>query len=432
MKKYFISNVLVHWPGHSLHGKRTHVSYAEGKIHHIGLDIASDAFIKIPGDEMVLLPGLADVGAQFCDPGLEECETLQTGAMAAMAGGITTVMLSPFSDPPVTQKSSVKYLLEESKKVACEIFPLGCATKGMGGKDMAEIMDMWQAGAVGFTDDMRSVEDSYLFQRILAYTKSLRAPIMHYPQDPALSRGGKVHESAFTQKMGLKGIPRISEIIAVTRDIELCKHIEAELHITGISTLESVELIRTAKKRGIGVTCDVSILNLFFTDKNLGQFRSDLKVLPPLRENKDMEALWEGIRDGTIDFITSRHHPRNSERKRSEFERSDFGASTIQGFLPALWEGFSKHGILDLLPEKTAFAPRRTFLRSEPKLEKDAPAHFVVLKPNQENRHLWFSRGKSTPEEYRRMQHEVILTCGPKGSIRPGTILDPDDDDLFP
>jgi dihydroorotase len=429
MKKYFISNVLVHWPGHSLHGKRTHISYAEGKIHHIGLEIASDGFIRIAGDELVLLPGLADVGAQFCDPGFEENENIETGSMAAMAGGVTTVMTSPYADPPVWQKAQVKYIIEKSKKVGCEIFPLGTLTRKLEGKDISEMMDMWQAGAAGFTDDMKSVEDSFLMQRVLVYAKSLRVPAMHFPSDPALSRGGKVNESPFTQNMGLKGIPRLSEIIAVNRDIEVSKFNEAPLHITGISTRESVDQIRKAKQAGVPVTCDVPVLNLFLTERNLGRFRTDLKVLPPLREPEDLNALWEGLRDGTIDFVSSRHHPRCPEKKRAEFELSDFGASTIQGFLPALWEGFSKRDMLDLLPEKSAFAARRIFLRHQPKLEKDAPAHFVILRPNHQVRHIWFSKGKSCPEEYRRMPHEVILTCGPMGSIRPGAVLDNDDED---
>lgn len=429
MKKYFISNVLVNWPGHSLHGKRTHISYAEGRIHQLGIEIASDVFIKIDGSEMVLLPGLADVGAQFCDPGMEEHETIETGSMAAMAGGVTTVMTSPYSDPPVWQKAQVKYIIEKSRKTGCEIFPLGTLTRKMEGKEIAEMMDMWQAGAAGFTDDMKSIEDSFLMQRVLVYAKSLKVPAVHFPQDPPLSRGGRVNESAYTQKMGLKGIPRLSEIICVSRDIEVSKFNEAPLHITGISTKESVDLIRKARQSGVPLTCDVPVLNLFFTELNLRKFRTDLKVLPPLREPNDLEALWEGLKDGTIDFVSSRHQPRSSEKKRSEFELSDFGASTIQGFLPALWEGFSKRDMLDLLPEKSAFAARRIFLRHPPKLEKDAPAHFVILKPNQEFRHLWFSKGKSCPEEYRNMPHEVILTCGPHGSIRPGAVLDQDDED---
>lgn len=429
MKKYFISNVLVHWPGHSLHGKRTNISYDEGRIHSLGLEIASDGFIRIPGDDLVLLPGLADVGAQFCDPGLEEHETIESGACAAMAGGVTTVMMSPFSSPPIWQKAQVHYILEKAKKAGCEIFPMGTLTRKLEGKDIADMMDLWQAGAVGFTDDLQSIADSYLLQRILLYAKSLRVPAVHYPQDPALSRGGKVNESAHTQRMGLKGIPRLSEIIAVTRDIEVSKFNEAPLHITGISTKESVELIRKAKKEGVPVTCDVPVLNLFLTELNLGKFRTDLKLLPPLRSQEDMEALWNGLSDGTIDFVASRHHPRNPEKKRADFELSDFGASTIQGFLPALWEGFSKRGILDLLPEKSAFAARRIFLRHPPKLEKDAPAHFVILRPDHQSRHIWFSKGKSCPEEYRRIPHEVILTCGPYGSIRPGAVLDTDEED---
>lgn len=398
-------------------------------MQHIGLEMAADGYIPIQGDEMVLLPGLADVGAQFCDPGMEENETIETGAAAAMAGGVTTVMMSPFTNPPIWEKSQVKYVLEKAKKSGCEIFPLATLSRKMEGKEISDMMDLWQAGAAGFSDDLNSIGDSFLLQRALLYAKSLRVPLIHFPRDPAICRGGQVNESAHTQQLGLKGIPRLSEIVAVTRDIEVSKFNEAPLHITGISTKESVEKIRKGKKAGAPVTCDVPVMNLIYTENNLGRFRTDLKVMPPLRGTEDREALWEGLKDGTIDFVTSRHHPRNPEKKKADFEISDFGASTLQGFLPALWEGFSKRGMIDLLPEKTAFAARRIFLRHPPKLEKDAPAHFVILKPNQQVRPLWFSKGKSCPADYRKMQHEVVLTCGPYGSSRPGSVLDQDDED---
>lgn len=269
--------------------------------------------------------GWMDCFANFCDPGNEHKETLETGSNAAAAGGYTDVMLIPNTHPSVHNKSQVEYVVQRTKNLPVNIYPIGAITKNTEGKELSEMYDMHNSGALAFSDGVNTVQSSGILLKAMEYVKAIDGIIIQLPDDKSIAANGLMNESVSSIKLGLPGRPAIAEEILIARDIELLQYTGSKIHFTGISTKRSLDLITKAKKDGLKISCSVTPYHLFFCDEDLENYDTNLKVNPPLRTKDDMNALREGIKKGSIDFIASHHQPQHWDDKTCEFEYAKYG-----------------------------------------------------------------------------------------------------------
>jgi dihydroorotase len=311
------------------HNKVCDVLIRNGKIDKIapGIEWSGEIF---EAPNLHLSAGWVDLRANFCDPGNEHKEDICSGLQAAKKGGFTGVCLVPETDPPVSSKSQVEYLRNRAKGSVTSVFPCGTLSASLEGKQLAELFDMQQTGAVAFTDGKKTMSDAGLMSTAMLYAKNLNALIISFPQEISLCRNGQIHEGEVSTILGLKGIPALAEELQLSRDIQLCEYNDARIHFTGISTEGGVELIRQAKKKGLKVTCDVYAHQLLINDKDLMNFDQNKKVMPPFRDETHRLALIEGLKDGTIDAICSDHTPEDVEHKHVEFENAAYGIIALE------------------------------------------------------------------------------------------------------
>jgi dihydroorotase len=362
-------------PNSPFHQKVADVLVEKGDITKIAAKINSDADV-IDGKGKYLSPGFFDLNCNIGELGLETKEDLKSGTRAAAAGGFTGVALMPNTQPPVHSKAEVEYLFNRAKNNLVDVYPLGAISHKREGKDMAEMYDMYLSGAKAFTDGNRPVQDAGLMERALLYTQGFDALILSYPEDTAIAGKAKVNEGEMSTLLGMKGIPSLAEELMIARDLYLAEYTGSKIHFSTISTVRSVELIKDAKKKGLKVTCDVAAHHLVLTDEALAGFDSQYKVKPPLRTQKDVNALLKGLKDGTIDAIVSQHTPHEVEFKDVEFEVAEFGIIALQtAFATALKAGLS----IELIVQKLAIAPRE-ILQVEPAIiAEGSKANLVLL-----------------------------------------------------
>jgi dihydroorotase len=329
-----------------------------------------------------LMPSLVCLRTHNSDPGNEHKETIETLAKTAVAGGFSKICLLPNSQPPVSSKSAINYLINYSKKLPIDVLPYGTLSQNMEGKEMSEMYDMFQAGAIGFTDGNQPIVNSNLMLRALQYTQIFGAKVFSHAEDTYLSHGGKMHEGNTSVHLGLKGIPALSEEMAIKRDIELIKYCNTAIHFSHISGKNAVEIIQKAKKQGLQITCDVAIANLCYTENDMLDYNSNFKLNPPLRSKEDRKALWNGLMDGTIDAIVSDHFPQNLESKQVEFEYAEEGMITLQTLLPMLIANAPKSFEITHLVEKLSTNPRKIVNQPEVIFEKGQEADFILYDTN--------------------------------------------------
>jgi dihydroorotase len=297
-----------------------------GIIQKIGRNIKTkDAEVwDLPGK--CVAPGFIDLHCHLREPGREDEETIKSGTMAALAGGFTTVCCMPNTTPAIDNETTVRAIIQESERVAqARVLPIGAATKGRTGGEVSEMGAMVAAGAVAVSDDGDPVADAEVMRRVLEYSKIFDIPVISHCEEKTLSRGGIMHEGAVSARLGMPGIPACAEEMIVARDILLAEATGARLHIAHVSTRGSVEIIRWAKSRGITVTCETCPHYFTLTDECVASFDAAFKVNPPLRAQADVDAIKEGLSDGTIDVIATDHAPHLASEKDVEFERAPFG-----------------------------------------------------------------------------------------------------------
>jgi len=347
----------------------------KGVISQIAANIEADAEV-IDGEGKFISPGFFDLNCNIGELGLETKEDLYTGTKAAAAGGFTGVALMPNTIPPVHSKAEIEYLLNRATKNLVDVYPLGAISYKREGKDLAEMYDMYLSGAKAFTDGNRPVQDAGLMERALLYAQGFDALVFSYPEDTAIAGKAKVNEGEVSTLLGMKGIPPLAEELMIARDLYLAEYTGSKIHFSTISTTRSVELIREAKRKGIEVTCDVAVHHLVLTDEALLGFDSLYKVKPPLRTRDDVNALLNGLKDGTIDAIVSQHTPHEVEFKDVEFEVAEFGIIGLQTALSlALKTGLD----INLIVEKLAINPRSILNIDIPVIAEGQAANLVLF-----------------------------------------------------
>ena len=326
--------------------------------------------------------GWFDMKVNFCDPGHEYKEDLTSGCNAAIAGGFTGVALMPSTQPALQSKSQIDYVLTKTKNSLIDVFPVGAVTVNRDGKDLCEMYDMKLAGAVAFTDDKRAIQDSGMLSRALLYAKNINSLIITFAEDKNISGNGSVNESANTTLLGFKGAPSLAEELMVARDIQISEYTDAPVHISGISCAKSVALIAEAKQKRIQVTCDVAAYSLLNDDSALKTFDSNFKVKPPLRNSSDVEALRQGVIDGTIDVIVSDHNPQEPESKDVEFDYASYGMIGLESFFGLVMKSLGDKMDLETLIEKFTTNPRHILNLDVPCLTEGAAANLTLFDVN--------------------------------------------------
>ena len=335
MPDLLLKNVRTSYSDKNVDGKNVYVH--QGKISTSEPSTLSNEAKIIESDDLIIFKNLIDFGTKISEPGHEYRESLEQTCKAAAYGGFSAIICFPDTDPVIDSKSSIEYIKSRSGKYdGVKIFQIGALTKGINGKELAEILEMNEAGAVAFSDGTHPVKNGGVLLRGLDYIKGIGKVIMSTPLDEDMFPKGLVHEGAISMLMGVPGIPSPAEEIFVHRDIELARYTGGKIHLNCISTTGSLELVRKAKSEGLNITCSVSANNLLFSVNDVASYDSNLKLLPPLRESNVSDALWEGVSDGTIDVITTQHMAYEPEKKDLEFPYASFGALGLQTAIPAL------------------------------------------------------------------------------------------------
>jgi len=366
-------------------------------------DHESDSRI-IDAKGLYVLPGLVDMHVHLREPGFEYKETIKTGTMAAIKGGFTTVCCMPNTYPVNDNASVTEFIIRKAaQKGYCTVLPIGAITKGQKGKELAEIGTMINEGCIAFSDDGHPVMNSLIMRRALEYSKTFDVPVISHCEDLTLSEGGVMNEGLMSVTLGLGGIPAEAEQIMVFRDILLAELTGGRLHIAHVSTEGSVNLIRDAKKRGVNVTAETCPHYFSITEDAVKGFDSNAKVNPPLRTERDIKAIKEGLRDGAIDVIATDHAPHHRDEKLREFDMAPFGISGLETAL-SLSLRLLEEGILTMnqLVEKMVLNPSRILRLNKGAFKVGANADIAIVDINKEYRvesERFVSKGKNTPFE---------------------------------
>jgi len=405
-------------PNSTHHQQVADILIKDGVIADIATNIQVNAEVFDAAGKYVS-PGFFDLNCNIGELGLETKEDLQTGTKAAAAGGFTGLALMPNTNPPVHSKAEVEFILNKAKGNLVNIYPLGTISYNCEGKDLAEMFDMHQSGAKAFTDGRYPVQDAGLMERALLYAQGFNGLVFSYPEDKAIAGKAKVHEGEVSTILGMKGIPALAEELMIARDLYLAGYTDSKIHFSTVSTRQSVDLIRQAKQKGLKVTCDVAAHHLVLTHEALMGFDSQYKVKPPLRTADDVQALIDGLNDGTIDAIVSQHTPHEVEFKAVEFEVAEYGMIALQTLLPLVL----KAGVsIDILVEKLAIAPRRILGVDAAVIEKGKPADLVVFDTNgqwQFTKQNNLSKSYNSPFIDEQLTGKVVLTCNNNQTFKP-------------
>jgi dihydroorotase len=382
--KILIKQARIIDPGGAYHGTNNDILIQNGLIEKVGKTLKTDADIQLEGDQLCVSPGWVDMGVQIGDPGFEHREDISSVSAAAAAGGYSTLLSWPNSDPAVDTKAGVLYIRRQTQGQLVEIHPIGAISKACKGEDITEMIDMQRVGALAFSDGQHSIQSAGLMLRALQYVKSFDGLIINQPQEENIEPHGQMNEGLVSTSLGMKGIPNLAEELMAQRDISLTEYTGSRLHMANISSAGTVELVRQAKLQGQAVTASVPVLNLLFCDEKVESFDVNYKVMPPLRSETDRRALVAGILDGTIDFITSNHTPLEDDRKKLEYPYADFGVIGLETSFGALTTHLGAQINMEQLVQALSTKARSIFSLGSASIEVGKVADLTIFDPSQE------------------------------------------------
>ena len=380
---YLIENAEIIHPGSELNRKRMHILIQNGIIsrisHQVIEGISSEELCKINADNLQLSPGWFDMRASFKDPGFEYKETLTSGCRAAMAGGFTEVAILPNTQPVIQSKNEIAYVQRHNLHHLVELHTIAAVSIDTLGKDLTEMIDLHTAGAIAFSDGEKPVWHSDILVKTLMYLQKFDGLLINFPEDKFLTQFGQMNEGMNSTILGLRGMPKLAEEMMIRRDLDFLEYAGGKIHFSMISSAKSVFLIREAKNKGLKVTCDIAAHQLAFDDSALEGFDTNLKVNPPFRSPEDIEALWAGLKDGTIDAIVSDHNPQDEESKNLEFDLAEFGIIGLETAFSVI-NTFGKDKLsLEQIINKIAIKPRETLKIPVPNIKEGESANLTLF-----------------------------------------------------
>jgi len=370
----------------------------------------------IDATDMIVAPGMIDMHVHLREPGNEEKETILTGCRAAAAGGFTSICCMPNTSPAIDNQEGVRFIQMRAEKADARVYVVGAITKGLEGNELAEIGELVQSGAVAITDDGHYVQNPEIMRRAFEYARMFDIPIISHAEDNFLCADGIMNESYEGTRLGLKGRPNVGEVIAVLRDIKLCQYTEGRLHIAHVSTAGAVEAIRQAKKEGIRVTAEAAPHHFSLTDDLIGKtFDTNLRVNPPIRDKKDVEAVIEGLVDGTIDCIATDHAPHSEEEKDVEFDMAPPGMIGLETALGLIKTRLIDTGYLSWADaiRKVTVNPARILGLPGGTLEKNTEADITIIDPEKKwtvKKEKFYSKSKNSPFVGWKLSGKVMYT----------------------
>lgn len=392
-------------------GKRMDILIENGTITSIKSKINTDKNVKlIEGNDLHVSSGWMDMQVNFCDPGFEHREDLKSGVKAAATGGFTGVAVVSSTNPPIHSKAQVQYIKNNTVDAIVDVYPIGTVTQNREGKELSEMYDMQQAGAIAFSDDKNAIANAGILMRALLYAQNFNGLVITHCDDKSISQDGKMNEGEVSTKLGLKGIPALAEELMVSRNIFLAEYTKAPIHIANISTQRSVELVKQAKSKGLQVTASVTAYNLCMDDSLLMGFDSNYKVNPPLRTKGDMEALRKGVSDGTIDCISSDHRPLEIETKDVEFDHAGNGMIGLETAFALMNTNKGKMKLEDII-EALSNNPRKVLQLNKACIGENELAKITLFEPETEwtvEKKHFASKSLNTPLIGSKLKGKVI------------------------
>lgn len=393
----------------------TDVLIRDGRIADVG-DLPGPADETIDCTRLIVCPGLIDTHVAMRDPGFEEDETTATATASALAGGFTSIAALPDTQPVVDNRAAAEYVvLQAARARNCRVYPLGAVTRDHAGEELADLGQLADGGAVAFTDAKHPLASAEILRRALEYARMFRRPIFTHPQDPTLVAGGVMHEGHYSTRLGLRGMPAAAEDIMVGRDVALAELTRGRIHLMCISTRGAVEQVRRAKQQKIAVSADVAVHQLLFTDAALETYDANYKVDPPFRSSEHVQALIEGLHDGTIDAISADHQPWAREKKDREIDVAPFGIAGLETLIPACIEALIEPGHLTWpkLIAKLTIGPAQILgLERRGTLAPGVEADIAVIDPEARwtiEPNQFSSKSRNTPLAGRSMRGRVKL-----------------------
>ncbi len=360
------------------HNQVNDILIQNGIIVKIGKNIELPKNCKeVELDNLHVSNGWFDSSVSLGEPGYEERENLFHGLEVAAKSGFTKIALNPNTNPFIDNKSAVEFLIQKSNDSAVNLYPIANLTQKAAGKEMAELYDMQNSGAIAFGDYNKPVDNVNLLKIALLYAQNFEGLVLSFPQDGSIGTHGLVNESENTTRLGLKSIPNLSEELQVSRDLSVLEYTGGKLHIPTISTSKSVQLIKDAKKKGMDVSCSVAAHHIYLTDAEIKSFDTNYKVSPPLRSDKDVKSMIKGINDGTIDMIVSDHNPIDIENKNVEFENGVIGTIGLESLFGSIRRKLDLNQVIVCLTEN----PCKRFNLPVSVIDEDKKADLTLFDP---------------------------------------------------
>jgi len=370
-------------PNSPFNGQTKSLLIENGIITAIENELTDDADQLIECENLHVSPGLFDLRTHLCEPGFEQHEDLASGMNAAAKGGFTSIAIMPNTYPSISSRTQVEYIVNKGTGAVVDLKPIGSITANLEGKELSELYDMHQSGAVAFSDDKHSFSNAGMLSRALLYAKNFNGLVLSFPYDKTVAHNGQINEGIVSTNLGLEGIPALSEELHVARDLYLAQYNNTRIHIGPLSTKGSVDMIKTARQSGVEVSCDIAAHQLVFTDEACSDFDTNFKVLPPLRTKEHQNSLIEGLKDNTIDIISSDHTPYDVEEKLKEFDLANFGIINLQTAFPIAITYLEQHIGLEGIISKMALNPRKVLGLEVPTIAIGAKATITLFNPKE-------------------------------------------------